>query len=172
MPASNETIIGVNDIGEHDGQGNDTSWGRTQEDGAMLTLSVTKQELFSGQAKMAEDTHINRVAMALQFNAIFSELQNLQRMLGVPAAQFTGDLDSPSQEELAIDQDSLGAVEKGIYAEGPGPASTRRVEAANATLGDIGDLAWSDTEWQLPEVTWDILNTADGTDVLLIQDAT
>lgn len=171
MPASNETIIGVNEIGETDG-GTDTPWGRTQEDGAVLTLSVTKQELFSGQAKMAEDTHINQVAMGLQFNAIFSELQNLQRMLGIASSQFTGDLSSSTQEVLTIDQDSLGAIAKSVYVEGPGPSSTRRAEAANAQLGDIGDLAWSDTEWQLPEVTWDVLNTSDGTGVLTITDAT
>lgn len=171
MPASSETIIGVNEVGETDGS-TDTSWGRTQETGATLTLSVTKQELFSGQAKMAEDNHINQVAMALQFSLIFAELQNLQRVLGIPSAQFTGDLDSPTAEELAIDQDSLGSDEKGVYAIGPGPASTRRVEALNAKLADVGDLSFSDTEWQLPEITWDVLNTADGTDVLTITDAT
>lgn len=173
MPASSETIIGVNEIGEHDGQGSDTSWGRTQEDGAVLTLSVTKQELFSGQAKMAEDTHINRVAMGLQFSLIFMELENVQRMLGIAAAQFTGDITGgPSDEVLTIDQDSIGAVEKGLYAEGPGPASTRRVEVARALLGDVGDIAWSDTQWQIGQVTWDVINTADGLAVLTITDAT
>lgn len=176
MPSSNETIIGVNLIGEHDQSASpvDTEWGRTQEDGATLTLDVTKQELFSGQAKMAEDTHINQVAMAIQFNALFSELANLQRMLGIADAQFDGDLEgsTPSEEVLTIDQDSLAAEEKGLFVEGPGPVSTRRVEVARALLGDIGDLQWSDTEWTLPQVTWDVINTSDGTGVLTITDAT
>lgn len=172
MPASSQALIGVNEVGEHDGQGTDTSWGRTQQSGALLQMSVTKQTLMSAQAKMAEDTHISGVEMTVQFNGIFSELQNLQRMLGIPAAQFTGDLDSPTQEVLTIDQGSLGSVQKGIYVIGPGPASTRRLEVAVATLGDIGDIEWSDENWILPQVSWDVLNTADGTGVLTITDAT
>ena len=172
MPASAQTLIGVNEIGEHDGSGTDTSWGRTQQSGAVLQMSVTKQTLMSAQAKMAEDNHISAVEMSVQFNGIFSELQNLQRMLGIPAAQFSGDLDTPTQEVLTIDQASLGEVEKGIYVIGPGPSSTRRLEVAKALLGDIGDIEWSDENWILPQVSWDVLNTADGTGVLTITDAT
>lgn len=170
MPASAQTLIGVNEIGEVDG-GIDTSWGRTQQSGAVLQMSVTKQTLMSGQSKMAEDTHISGVEMSVQFNGIFSELSNLQLMLGIPASQFAGDLSTPTEEILTIDQGSLAAVDKSIYVLGPGPNSTRRLDVANAALGDIGDLEWSDTEWILPQVTWDVLNTADGTGVLIITDA-
>lgn len=174
MGITGQTLIGVNSIGEHDGAGTDTDWGRTQESGASLQLAVTKQTLMGGQSKMAEDVHISAVEMSVQFNALFSELEKLQLMLGIAASQFTGDLSAgtPTAEELAIDQDSIGGVEKGIFVEGPGPSSTRRLEAERALLGDVGDLQWSDTEWQLPQVNWDILNTADGTDVLTITDAT
>lgn len=172
MPASGETLIGVNAIGEHDGAGTDTDWGRTQESGATLQLDVTKQTLLSGQAKMAEDSHISAVEMSVQFDALFSELEKLQLMLAIPSSQFSGDLSSSTQEELVIDQASIGSVQKGIFVEGPGPASTRRLEAAIAELADVGDLVWADDEWTLPQVTWDVLNTEDGTGVLTITDFT
>lgn len=171
MPANAQTLIGVNEIGEFDGA-TDTTWGRTQETGATLQMAVTQQSLMSGQSKMAEDVHISSVEMSVQFNAIFSELEKLQLMLGIPAAQFSGDLDSPTEEVLQIDQASLASIEKGVYVEGPGPASTRRLEIAVAKLQDIGNLAWSDTEWTLPQVTWAALNTADGTGVVTLTDAT
>jgi hypothetical protein len=175
MPADAETIIGINEVGEHDQAASptDSEWGRTTEDGATLQLSTTTQELHSGQAKMAEDTHINQVSMAIQFNVLFAELTTLQQMLGIAAAQLTGDLEdtTPTEEVLTIDQDSIGAVEKGLYVIGPGPVSTRRLEAARALLADMGDIAFSDTEWQIFQATWDLINTADGTGVVTITDA-
>lgn len=171
-----QRLIGVNEVGETDAAASpaDTTWGRTQQEGALLQLSVTKQTLLSAQAKMAEDTHVSSVEMSVQFNLIFSELEKIQLAFGIPAAQITGDLSdpSPTEEVLTIDQDSLASVTKGIYILGPGPASTRRVEAPVASFADAGDLAFGDTQWTLPQVTWDIENTDDGTGVLAITDAT
>lgn len=175
MPGiTGQRIKGVNEVGQVDTGPVDTTWGRTQRDGFTLQMAVTREQLFSAQSPVTEDNDITQITMSMRFSLLFSELTKLQMAMGIPAAQLSGDLSggTPTQEELQIDEDSLGSDTKTLYALTPGPLSTRRFEAANCALADVGDLQSGRGQWQLPQVTWDILNTADGTGLLAITDAT
>lgn len=172
---TSQRLRGVNEVGEVTGGpgGTDTTWGRTQQSGARLQVAVSQEQLFSAQSRMAEDSVITQAAMSIVFNLIFSELSKLQMVYGIPAAQFAGDLSiaTPTPEILTIDEDSIGMDTKTVYVLTPGPASTRRLEAANCQLGDIGDIEFARNAWQLPSITYNVLNTADGTAVVVITDA-
>lgn len=172
MPASAQRLIGISEVG-HVGSGPaDVPWGETQKDGVTLQLSMSRVEAMSGQSKLKLASHVSEVGAQLGFRMLASELQKLQYMLGIAAADFTGDLagGTPSAEVLTIDG-GLGSQELELYAEGPGPASTRRIDAKRGVLSDPGSLVMADNAYMLPAVTFELLQPASG-DFLTITDAT
>ena len=169
MPASNARLIGVNEVGEVVGS-TDTSWGRTQEDGVALQLTANTVDLMSGQAYMKEDVRLTSAQLQIVAGLIFSELTNLRRLLGLPAAALTGDLThatTPTAEVLSILPNTLGTEEKKIYALGAGPVSTRRIEAARARAVNFGELRMAKNAFTLPQTTWEILAPNSGAAVVI-----
>lgn len=173
MPADNERIRGVTEVGQVETDDTKTSWGRTTQEGATLEFNVTREQLFSAQAMMEEESAITQMAMSMIFNLISADLTAFKDATAINAAQFSGDLEAvtPTEEKLTLDQDSIGELIKKLYIDTPGPKGPRTYEAARGQLADVGDIQMSRTEWVLPSVTYAILNTAGGTAVLTITDA-
>lgn len=168
MPASGHRQIGINEAGYIDG-GTDTPFGDTQQEGVVVQLSTDVADLQGGQAKVLEDRELVSANMEIQIMLVEAALQAVQELYGLPSGNFSGDLDTSTQEEVQFDN-NLGTVETGIYALGPGPASTRRVEASRCKIGDLGDLTMASDSYMLPQATWTVLKPDSGAS-LLIQDA-
>jgi hypothetical protein len=172
MPASNARLIGINEVGEVNG-GVDTSWGRTQEDGVGLQLTANVVDLMSGQAFMKEDVRLTSAQLQIVAGLIFSELSVLRRIWGLPASALTGDLThatAPTAEVLSIQTNTLGTVEKELYALGAGPISTRRINAKRARAVSFGELRQAKNAFMLPQATWEVLAPDSGA-ALIITDA-
>lgn len=180
MPATGARLIGINEVGhveDPEGTPVDTAWGNTQQDGASLQLAVDTVDLQSAQAKMREDNSLVSADIQLVINLVIAELTALQRAWGLPAAALVGDLEdatTPTEEVLTISAGNLGTREATLYIVGPGPSSTRRVQAGRAKVSDIGELQFASNGYTLPSVTWSILNPGSGStlDPLTITDAT
>jgi hypothetical protein len=172
MPAANARLIGISEVGHVDSTGpTDVPWGETQKDAVNLQISVSRVDLRSGQANLKIASAIEDIDAQLQIKLNESALQIMQYALGMPAAKFTGDLEggTPSAEVLTIDG-ALGSDERQLYAEGVGPASTRRIDAARGVLMDVGAFAMASNAYMLPTVTFALLNPVTGT-FLTITDA-
>lgn len=166
MPESGYHHRGINDIGHVDG-GSDVSWGKTQQAGAVLQLATTTADLQSGQSKVMEESEVITADMQLVFNLLSTALQQMQYYLGIPDADFSGDLTGgPTQEVLDIDE-SIGSIERQIFAEGPGPSSTRRIDVARAKLADFSDLGLAHDGYATPQVTWRALAPSSGAPVTI-----
>lgn len=178
MPAAAVRLIGITEVGHVDdptGTPSDVSWGNTTQDGVTLQLSTESVDLMSAQAKMKEDVNVVSASMQLVVNLVTTSLQRLQRLWGLPDAAFAGDLEdaTPQAETLTIEEGNLGTQERALYVLGPGPASTRRVDAARCRVADLGGIQFASNAYQLPSATWEVLNVAEGDarDPLLITDA-
>lgn len=130
----------------------------------------------SAQAKMKEDVNLVSASMQLVVNLVTASLQRMQRLWGLPDDAFAGDLEdatAPTAETLSIGEGNLGTEERSLYVLGPGPASTRRVEAARCQVADLGGIQFASNAYQLPSATWEVLNPADtdGREPLVITDA-
>lgn len=160
MPISHATLRGHNEVGEVTTGPVDNPWGRTQEEGVELQVSVQSVDLFSSQSTMDEDAGITRTSLSLMIRLISGTLVTLRRALGIPSAQLTGDLANatPTAEVLTIKAGNIGAELKHIYSIGDGPASTRRIAASRCILTDMAPLQQSKTNWLLPSATWRILD--------------
>lgn len=158
MAASNAYVRGHNLVGMKI-SGTDTDLGRTAEDAVSIQMNVQSVELFSSQSLMAEDVGITQVGMELVINGIDGSLRNIQRLFGLPDAAFTGDLVVGAiDEQLDFNEDGIGATERFIYSEGPGPrSSTRRISAPRCKVKNVGPLQQGKTGWMLPTATWGVL---------------
>ena len=167
MPATNTYQRGHTEVGHRSGSPvTDTAWGKTQEEGFQIQMSVTTVDLLSAQSKMEEDTGITRVTMDAVVNGIDGSLRNIGRMYGMPDSSFTGDVTSSTDEVLSFNQDDIGEEERHLYSLGPGAAaSTRDIDIPRAKLSNAGPLVQSKTSWMTPVATWRILNP--GTDPVL-----
>ncbi len=172
MPKTIQRLIGISEVGHVTGGSTDVPWGETQKDGVTLQLSLSRVDIRSGQSALKLASHVTEVGVQMAFKMVESALQRLNYMLGQAAAKFTGDLTAgtPTAESVVIDT-GLGSQELVLYAEGVGPASTRRVDAKRAVLTDPGSLAISDNAYTLPAVTFELLQPTTG-DFLKITDAT
>lgn len=167
MPASAARLRGISEVGhitDPTGAPTDVPWGKTQQEGVTLQLSTETVDLMSAQATMKEDSGLVSTAMQLVIRMITAELQLLQRLYGIPAASFSGDLEdvTPTPEVLSVAEGDLGSQEESLYVLGTGPASTRRVEAARCRVVDLGGLNFASTSYQTPEGTWEVLAPASG----------
>ena len=161
MPAANAFVIGNNEVGHFvtDPSPADSPWGKTAQEGFTVQMNVNSVRLLSAQSKMAEDVATPEVGMQITINAIDGALQNVGRVFAMPDSDFTGDLSTGSDEELAFNQVSMGQQERALYAEGPGPlGSIRRFEAYRCKSVNFGPLVFGSTNWQLPTVTMEVLN--------------
>lgn len=175
MPVEDARLVGIQEVGHVEdpgGTATDTPWGNTQQDGVEVQLSAENVRLQSGQAKMAENINLVTANMTLVFALVVSELTALQRLWGLPTAAFSGDLEaaSPTPESLTITESNLGTREDALYILGPGPVSTRRVDARSCRVGDIGGVSFASNAFQTPQSSWEILNPSTG-DPLVIEDA-
>lgn len=171
MPASNARQIGINEVGEVIAA-TDTSWGRTQEDGVTLQLTANTVDLMSGQAYMKEDSRLTSAQLQIVAALIFSELTNLKRIWGLPDDALTGDLSggTATPEVLSILQSNLGTVEKALYVLGPGPVSTRRIDAIRCRASSFGELKMAKNAFTLPQATYEVLAPDSGAALTITDD--
>lgn len=172
MPASGFRQVGISEVGHRDGAA-DVSWGNTQQDGLTVQLTAETIDLQSGQAFMRESVHLVAGRIQLVINLVGSELTALARAWGFPVAALTGDLTAatPTPEVLTITGNNIGTQERTLYALGPGPRSTRRIQAARCKVADLGNLSMASNAYMLPSATWEVLNPPTGTAALTITDA-
>lgn len=172
MPTSGYRQIGVNEAGRVTGSSTDEPFGNTQQEGVVLQLSTETADLMSGQAKVMEDVNLVEASMELQINLVEAALQAIQELYGLPAGNFSGDLTagSPTEEQLDLDE-NIGTQEETIYALGPGPSSTRRIEGQRCRISDLGGLTMASDSYMLPQATWQVLNPTSGVP-LFIRDNT
>lgn len=173
MPTSGFRARGHSEVGHVIAGPTDVPWGKTAEDGIDLQINVTAVDLFSSQSTMEEDTGISRMSLSIVARLIDAALQVFQRATGSPDTEFSGDLAdaTPTAEVLDFEEGLIGSVERAIYSEGPGPASTRRLDAVRAKVADIQSVSQSKVNWWTPTVTWRVLNPAAGGHALRITDA-
>lgn len=172
MASAAQRLIGISEVGHVTGGSTDVAWGETQKDGVTLQLSLSRVEAMSGQSALKLASHVTEVGVQMAFSMVESALNVIQYMMGLASAKFSGDLTAgtPTAEALVIDG-TLGSEELVLYAEGIGPASTRRIDAKRAVLSDPGSLVMADNAYMLPAVTFDLLQPASGS-FLTITDAT
>jgi hypothetical protein len=147
-------------------------WGRTTQDGVNLQLTAQTVELQSGQATMLEDVGLVSARMQFVIGLVVSELTALARLWGLPDSAVTGNLApvapaTPTAEVLAIAPNAMGTVERTLFALGPGPASTRRIEALRARVSALGGIQMAQNAFSLPTATWDVLAPAAGNAVTI-----
>lgn len=171
MPTSQYRQIGVNEAGYVE-SGSDTPFGNTQQEGVVLQLSTETADLMSGQAKVMESVNLVQASLELQIALVEAALQAVGELYGMPDANFSGDLtaSTPTAERLDFDE-NMGTVERTIYALGPGPSSTRRIEGKRCRISDLGNLTMASDSYMLPQATWRVLNPSSGVP-LYIQDNT
>jgi len=175
MPTTGFRARGHSEVGHVDPSGpTDVPWGKTAEDGIDLQVNATSVDLFSSQSTMEEDTGITRTSLSIVARLIDAALQVFQRATGTPDSEFTGDLEdaTPTAEVLDFEEGKIGSVERALYSLGPGPASTRRIDAVRSKVADIQSVSQSKVNWWTPTVTWRVLNPAAGGHALRITDAT
>ena len=175
MPASAYRHRGINEVGHVNATPADVPWGRTTQDGVNLQLTANTVELQSGQATMLESVGLVSARIQLAIGLVVSELTALQRLWGLPDSAVTGDLAAvspatPTAEVLAIAPNAMGTVERRVYVLGPGPRSTRRIEAVRARVSDLGGIQLAQNAFSLPNATWEVLAPATG-NALTITDA-
>lgn len=171
MPAQNARLVGINEVGEVV-TATDTSWGRTQEDGVTLQLTANTIDLMSGQSFMKEDVRLTSAQLQLVAALIFSELTTLRRIWGLPDSALAGDLENatPTPEVLSILQNNLGTVEKQLYVLGPGPKSTRRIDATRCRATSFGELKMAKNAFTLPQATYEVLAPDSGAALTITDD--
>ena len=171
MPASGFRAVGISEVGHVDGA-TDVNWGRTQQDGVRVQLTAETIDLQSGQAFMRESVHLVAGRIQLVINLVGSDLTALARIWGFPASALTGDLTAatPTAETLAVTGNNIGSQERTLFALGPGPRSTRRVQAARCRVADLGNVTLASNAYNLPTATWEVLNPISG-NALTITDA-
>lgn len=175
MPASGDALIGITEAGHVAAGPTDVDWGRNQQNGASIALASESVTLLSAQAKMAERADLVSADIQVTIRLVHPNLQNVQRASGAPDSTFTGDLEgtpTATAEVWTLDEGSLGSEQRALYILAPGPASTRRVDAAVCRVTGYGTIEFASNAYQLFEATWSVLNTADGTGVFIITDAT
>ncbi len=161
---------GITEVGHVDITPADVPWGRTTQDGVNLQLTAQTVELQSGQATMLEDVGLVSARMQFVIGLVVSELTALARLWGLPDSAVTGDLTltpTPTAEVLAIAPNAMGTVERTLFALGPGPASTRRIEALRARVSALGGIQMAQNAFSLPTATWDVLAPAAGNAVTI-----
>lgn len=160
MPASDVRLIGISEVGHVDSGPTDVPWGNTQQEGVTLQLSTQTVDLMSAQAKMKEHVALLSATMQLVITLVGAELTAFQRAWGLPDAALTGDTQAsptPSDEVLTITEGNLGTEERTLYVLGPGPVSTRRLEAARCRVAALGNMQMGATGYTLPQATWEVL---------------
>lgn len=172
MPASGFRQRGISEVGHVTSVPADVPWGKTQEEGVTLQLSLSRVDLMSGQSNLMEESQVQSVSMELNIRLIEAQLELLKDALGAPDAKFAGDLEdvAPTAESLVLDG-TLGQVERTLYVLGVGPASTRRIQATRCVLLDPGAVQLAKSAYHLPTLSWRVLNPAAG-DAVTITDAT
>lgn len=171
MPATDVRLIGISEVGHVAAGPADVSWGNTTQDGVTLQMTTEVVDLMSAQAKMKEDVSLVAASMQLVVNLVTTALQRLQRLWGLPDSAFAGDIEAPTEETLTFTEGNLGTEERTLYVLGPGPASTRRVDATRCRVADLGGIQFASNAYQLPSATWEVLNPGPGSDPLVITDA-
>lgn len=160
-------LIGINEVGhvtDPEGTPADVKWGNTAQEGVTLQLATQTVELMSAQAKMKEDVELSESSVQLTIRLVSPDVLALQYLWGLPDAAIAGDLDAgtPVAEVLSIQSGNLGTQERTLYILGPGPVSTRRVQARRCRVADLGGLDFASTDYQKPEATWEVLNPLAG----------
>lgn len=178
MPATNQRLIGINEVGhvvDPDSTATDTPWGNTQQSGVELQLTTETVELQSGQATMKESVNLVTAAMVMAMALVVAELTAFGRIWGLPDSAFTGDLEdtTPTDEILSITTGNMGTEERALYILGPGPETTRRVDARRCRVSDLGNLSFASNAFQTPDASWEVLVPQGDTppDPVIITDA-
>lgn len=164
MPGSGFHSRGITEVGHVVSGPTDTPWGETSEDGLQIQVATQSVDLYSAQSTMEEDTAITRTTLNMVIQIVNASLQELQRILGIPASAFSGDLEdaTPTDEVLAFNPGEIGTEVLQLYALGTGPVTTRRIDVPRAKVADIGPLQMAKTGWMLPQATWRVLRPASG----------
>lgn len=156
-------LIGVSEVGhvtDPEGTPADVTWGNTTQDGVTLQLAAQTVELMSAQAKMKEDVELSESSIQLSIRLVSPDALALQYLWGLPDSAIVGDLGAgtPVAEVLTIQAGNLGTQERTLYILGPGPSSTRRIQARRCRIADLGGLDLGSNDFQKPEATWEVLN--------------
>lgn len=145
------------------GAATDTKWGEATEDGVQLQLSTQAADLWGGASLMKLETAVTRVMLALQIAMANAAAQALQRALGSPAADFSGDLEGASPTDESFDfTKNIGSEVLPLYVLGPGPVTTARLDAGKCKLQDLGGAIRFAKEYSTYTPAWEILDPADG----------
>lgn len=161
MPAENERLIGINEVGSFTGDDpgpyTDTAWGNTTIDGTQLQLAADSAELQSGQAKILEDGVVVTGRATFVFALVVSELTAIRNIYGITTA-LVGDLANmtPSAEKLTISTTDFGSREESLYIQTPGPASTREIRGFRCRILDMAPLTFASNAWQTPGASWGV----------------
>jgi hypothetical protein len=150
-----------------------TSWGYTSEEGARIVPTVNRIEQRSGQSAAVLDSFIESVSGQLQIRMLSGHLENLRRMMGLPASALTGDLSAgtPTKEVLRVSGALLGTEEQQLYVETMGPLAARTYFFPRAKVSSFPEQTHSRTEYFEPNASFDLYEETVGNDLYWVEDA-
>ncbi|HLM67715.1 MAG TPA: hypothetical protein VK358_09320 [Longimicrobium sp.] len=164
MPASKFYAFGTQEIGFVTGGNTLTPVTETTKDGVDIQLTAQFVDLYGGKDMLPADSKAERGELTLAATMKDASLTALKFALALPDAALTGDLSAatPTAEVLAIDASTIGSVRRHIYALGPGPSTTRKIEIPNAQWQGIGGLGQKGNAHTNPQPTFRALTPASG----------
>ena len=164
MPATNFMAFGSQEVGYVTGGNTLVPVSKTTKDGVDIQLNVTFVDLYGGTDALPADSKSERAELTAGMTLRNAELTVLKFALGLPDAALTGDLGggTPTAEVLAVDASTIGSVRRHLYALGPGPASTRKIEIPNAQWQGVNGLGQKGNAHTTPQATFRALTPASG----------
>lgn len=171
MARQRQTVIeGISEVGAVR-SGSDESFGKTVPDGVTISWSGTDREVESGQSTFLEEIFRQADRVEITVSLLYGDLLNMKEALGLPDSVLSGDLQSDTDEILAIAEGELGSREDHLYVISPGPSGTRRYDFYRTkVLANQGNFEVSRDQDLVLEFTSTVLKPSSG-DIIQVKDA-
>jgi hypothetical protein len=142
MPAANFMAFGTQEVGRVTGGTTLVPVSKTTKEGVDIQLNATFVDLYGGTDMLPADSRAERAELTIGMTMLNSELTVYKYALALPDSALTGDLENatPTAEVLSIDASTLGSQRFHLYALGPGPSTTRKIEVLNAQWQGINGM--------------------------------
>jgi hypothetical protein len=156
---------GITEFGDIESGPTDVPWGATEQNGVTVAITGEDVDVQSGQALMLEDSFPSTRTIEVTARLQHGGLLNLKDALGMPDSALTGDLQATptaTDEVLAIVGTNIGTEELNLYADQPGPVSTRRYDFKRCKQRAGMTLELGSNNYTMLESVWQVLNPTSG----------
>lgn len=140
----------------------ETPWGRPARPGGRIIPNVQRLNHEAGDSPGVLDSIISSFAAQLEISLAAGHLENIRRMMGLPASALTGDLSAttPTAEHLVVRADELGTEELQLYVRSMGPLGPRTTYFPRCRVANPSEVNLNRDNWLEPTATFDLYENA------------